>query len=371
MQTRIFKALFPIVIILLFVLTTSIQAQESVNKLLEQIELGEPLHYGDLTVIPLLNRTANVNLDFLTLEQALEKDLIEITELEGGSVPRVKIVNKADKPIYIMGGEVITGCKQDRVVGKDILIRPHNKQTIVPVYCVESSRWTYESDQFYSKGNSASPNIREKAQKSSNSSQSEIWDEVYKMNEEMGVDTDTNAYQDAYENEEVKEQIKQYEEKLKTLPRQYPHIVGVLIAVGAEVVSVDIFANSYLFKELWPKLLKSTVFYALYAEESGTFGEKEALAFLNMLSLKTYDQRNAVDLGRELALVDKDINLNALVYQNFIIHLAAFPYVESEASSNEQTGNHQGSSNQAENNDQIIFQQRITPANVVNPQLEQ
>ena len=146
--------------------------------------------------------------------------------------------------------------------------------------------------------------------------------------------------------------------------------MGVLIAVGDEVISVDIFADTNLFKQLWPKLLKSSVFYTLYAEESGTFGRQEAVIFINMISLKTYNEREAVDMGSELALVDKDINLNALVYRNKIIHLAAFPYVESEASNKEQTRNNQSNYSQADNNDQVIIQQ-IIPANAVNSELEQ
>lgn len=314
------------------VLAGFIYAQESISNLLNQIELGEPQYYHSLTIVPVIAKLITNNLDFLTLEQALEKNLIEIAELEGGSVPQVKIKSLADKPIYIMGGEVLTGCKQDRMVGKDILIKPNNKQVIVPVFCVEQSRWTYQSDRFYSKENAATSNLRAEAQNDDGTAQGEIWNKVYKMNEKMGVNTDTNAYQDAYEEEEVMKQIKQYEAELINMPRKYANIVGVLVAVGDKIISMDIFANAHFFKGLWPKLLKSSIFYTLYAEEESSFKKKDAELFLDKIINKTYTERAAVDLGRELSLLDEEINVNALIYQNAIVHLAAFPYEESEIS---------------------------------------
>lgn len=318
--------------VVFILLTGNMYAQESISSLLKQIELGEPQHYRSLTVVPILTKVVTNNFNFLTLEQALEKNLIEITELEGGSVPQVKIKSLADEPIYIMGGEVLTGCKQDRMVGKDILIKPNNKQVIVPVFCVEQSRWSYQSDKFYSKENAATSNLRAEAQNNDGRAQGKIWNQVHKMNEKMGVSTDTNAYQDAYEDEEVMKQIKQYEAELINLPRKYTNMVGILVVVGEKIISVDIFANTYLFKALWPKLLKSSIFYTLYAEEGRTFKKKDAELFLDKLTTKKYTERAAVDWGRELSLLDEELNVNALIYQNAIVHLAAFPYEESEIS---------------------------------------
>jgi hypothetical protein len=102
-------------------------------------------------------------------------------------------------------------------------------------------------------------------------------------------------------------------------------VVGVVVAVGDEITSVDIFANPYVFKQLWPKMLKSSALAAISRDGHGTITQTTAVRFLRRLHDKQYRQKPAIDLGLELSAIDDEVNANALVWRDAVIHLAAFP----------------------------------------------
>ena len=136
---------------------------------------------------------------YTTLDMALEKGRLLITEVGGGSVPKVKVTNRSDNYIYIMGGEILSGCRQDRIVGRDVLLGPRAKNVMVPVYCVEQGRWTYESDEFYSNKNLGTYRLRAESQKASGSTQGDIWGEVRGIIDRSGIASGTSKFQEVYE----------------------------------------------------------------------------------------------------------------------------------------------------------------------------
>jgi len=65
-------------------------------------------------VIPLLSENG-AGPDYLTLKEAMEAQLIAITEVtEGGSVPELKVKNTGARPVLILDGEELSGAKQNR-----------------------------------------------------------------------------------------------------------------------------------------------------------------------------------------------------------------------------------------------------------------
>ena len=138
---------------------------KEINYLLDSIEIGNPVYNENLTIFPIYRNNKSKEYNFTLLEEALKKNYLKITELDGGNVPEVNITNKSDKIIFLMGGEVITGCKQDRIVARDVIIDSKRKDLIVPVYCVEQGRWSYNSNNFYSKKNIGTYKLRAEAQK--------------------------------------------------------------------------------------------------------------------------------------------------------------------------------------------------------------
>ena len=311
------------------------KAGKEVMDLIRTLEVGEPVNYGNLTILPVYSTRIRDHSHYATLDEALERGWLEITEVGSGSVPQVSVTNCSGRQVYIMGGEILTGCRQDRLVGRDVLLRPYAAGVIVPVYCVEQGRWTYESRSFYSKKNLGTPSLRAEGQKGSDAAQTEIWDRVSTMCERSGAGSASSRFQEAYESDEARREIQSYEKKMKRIPRLYPDAVGAVIVVGGQITSVDIFANPHVFGELWPKILKSSALAAVCRSRSGRVDQADGVRFLRKLHGMHYVRKPAIDLGTEHSAVDGEANVNALVYRGAVIHLAAFP--ESESAYGEDT----------------------------------
>ena len=113
--------------------------QEVINNYLEQIKIGGKQVYKNLALYPLLSNLA-INLDYLTLDEALSAGLVEITEKDSGeAVPEIQLVNKSPQMVLILDGEELVGAKQNRIVNTTILVQA-GTTLIIPVSCVEQGR---------------------------------------------------------------------------------------------------------------------------------------------------------------------------------------------------------------------------------------
>ncbi|MFH1777978.1 MAG: DUF6569 family protein [Candidatus Omnitrophota bacterium] len=304
---------------------------EAIKNMIGRMDVGEPVHYENLTIIPLYSARVTDHTPYTTLEQALENNRLKITEIDGGQVPTVKLTNLSDKYIFIMGGEILTGCKQDRIIGRDVLIKPGSKHVVVPVYCVEQGRWTYQSKDFYSKNNLGTPDLRAEAQTGSSAAQGKIWDKISRVSAGLDVQSTTNSYQAIYEDKNVKDRIMTIEQKMGSIPHLFPDTIGVIVGVGGKIISVDIFASPFLFQQLWPKIIKASAMSAVTMEITGNLTQEDAVKFLRKLHNNDYLQRPAIDLGFEYFFADKLLSVNSLIFRNVVIHLAGFPQQEDKA----------------------------------------
>jgi hypothetical protein len=111
-----------------------------------------------MTIFPLLNGDSR-SADYLTLDEALGRGLVHITEVTvQGSVPELKLANDADQPVLLLDGEELIGAKQNRVPNLTI-IAPPKRTIIIAVFCVEAGRWsprsaksTTSSNAYFSQG---------------------------------------------------------------------------------------------------------------------------------------------------------------------------------------------------------------------------
>lgn len=300
-------------------------SKRPISDLIRSLEVGRPVSHGHLTIVPVYLTTVRLGSEFVPFDEAVKNGWVEVAELEGGRVPQVRISNRSKRTIYLMGGEILTGAKQDRILAADLLLGPGTKDLVVPVYCVEHGRWTQTTDTFTTKGNIGTFALRAKAQKQDVTAQSAIWDKISEENRKMGVAAPTSAYQAAYDAAPNKERIKGIEEKMTAIPRLYKDTVGVVIALGGRVVSVDIFANPALFMKQWPKILRSSALSSLTHEKPGVLDQRASAALLRTFPAKEYQIKKGLDLGMDYTSVEAGTNIKALVYQGAVLHLAAFP----------------------------------------------
>src|SRR6476646_6577951 len=289
----------------------------------------DPITHGYLTIFPVVSAKVHDTSDFITLDEGIRSGDVVVTEVgnlhstmqrrrpyqprpyRGAEVNRLVLVNNSKHPLILLAGEVVTGGKQDRVVGKDRIVPAESDPVDLSVFCVEHGRWIETSTKFDTHASvMLQPSVRMKAM--ADQDQQKVWDEVGRSRTAMaaalasqaspsatpapGQTTETvtvtgassadvialngtSSYAKARENKAVHAQVesitepmrKSYESVIKQLRNQ--NAVGVVVAVKGRIVWADMFASSALLAKYWPKLLDS------YATEALTMpGAREGIS---------------------------------------------------------------------------------------------
>jgi hypothetical protein len=225
-------------------------------------ELGPGLAYGtpivaeQLAVIPIVRtEQAKAAGDFLTLAQGLKEKLVKVSELEGGaSVNEVRVANRSDRRLLLLGGELILGGQQDRIIGSDTVIEPKTTTTVA-VFCVEHGRWQGQG-QFGHSGGLAEGKLRRVAK--FDKAQGDVWGQVAKKTGALKASSATGTYRTLATGEEGKKAAARFasvKEAFLKVPEA--EVVGVAASVNGVVRSVDVFATPELFRAYRDSLLES------------------------------------------------------------------------------------------------------------------
>lgn len=295
----------------------------------------DPIRHGSLTVFPVVAPKSYATGEFLTLDEGLRSGEVVVTEYgnvrglirrhgtptpaqhDGAEVNRLVLVNNSKRLLLLLAGEIVTGGKQDRVIGKDRIVPAESDPIDLSVFCVEPGRWVATSQSFgtsgamYGTGGGvgvgsgtmmAQPSVRAKAM--ADKDQSKVWAEVRKQQAaatetvevtaapavvatETATLGSTTSYARVMENKEVKKQVeaiaKPIEQNYQSLIRQLKdrNAVGVVVAVDGRIIWADLFASTELLEKYWPKLVRSYASEAVVTRAKGAeVSEKEAQAFL-------------------------------------------------------------------------------------------
>lgn len=337
--------------------------------------VGAPLRHGNLTIFPVLSKTAREMDRFITLEEGLQAGTVEVLEVganstterdatvidpepasapaqppianadlqsnapiqqdalappgsgqAGNEVNRLMVVNRSDKPLYLMPGEVIVGGSQDRTVAEERLIAATGQPELIEVYCVEHGRWALRSAEqsvavlgalvddpvaapaLAAKANSGkfaasagylNKDTRLAAQ--AGEGQQAVWHNVAAANAASSVQPDSGTFTQNYVDPQIAGRLEAYVEAISDPVAKQDRIVGVIVAVNGKVESVDVFESTPLFRKLWPKLLRSyalDAFHAADEESSGTTCEiADAGAFLREVMQANVEEKKLTDGG--------------------------------------------------------------------------
>ena len=220
-----------------------------------------PIQVQSLTLLPIAAVDApKTGDDLLVLDEAMPKKLVSIKEVDGGSVNNLTLNNNADKPLFLLAGEVILGGHQDRIIGSNTIIPAKTTQS-VPVFCVEHGRWSGPSTEFATANALAHGRLRGKA---SFDSQQDVWDEVATKNTERKTTSSTGTYRKVAQQEadgtlggEWKKQVDAALAKLPDEDRK--NLIGFAVAVDGKVATIDRFGSPALFGKLKDKLVRSYI----------------------------------------------------------------------------------------------------------------
>jgi hypothetical protein len=304
--------------------------QNLIKQYIEGIDIGGAQFYKNLAVFPLVSDYA-LDLNYLTLDEALDEDVIDVVELDReGSVPELKVVNKSDTMILILDGEELVGAKQNRIVNTTILIAAKDT-VVIPVSCVEQGRWSYDSQKFGSQKRVMSPRMR--AGKSEQvkfsldisgnftADQSAIWNDISDKALRMDAESPSSAMSEIYKKKD--HSIKDYTNHFNLTESQ----IGAVFVINGQVVGMDCFGKPETFGMVFEKLVESYALDAIDTAESKKVAKNEkdrAAKFLQSPATCKVEPHPSVGLGTDCRLESKKITGFALAHDDQILHLSAF-----------------------------------------------
>jgi len=278
--------------------------------------LLDPVTYENLTVFPVVSSASYDTSPFLTLDEGLASgevvvreqgaegmirrrgdrgNVIQPTYSTGASVNQLVLINRGKRPLLLLAGELVSGGKQDRIIGKDRIVPVGAEPLPLDVFCVEHGRWSAGAN-FTDAKTIVHPSVREQA--TLEHDQTKVWSAVRsgttaevsaadmgagvpgpppppaklaapEISETVQLEAPTESYQKIYESRGVRSSVDTYVDEIQrrfaraTSGLKGEHVVGVIVAYGRDVAWSDIFASHDLFREYWPKLLRSYVVEAL------------------------------------------------------------------------------------------------------------
>ena len=276
-----------------------------------QYKILTPITQGNLTIFPVVAASTHDTSNFLTLDEGLRSGDVIITEAghvqglvrrpgvrptqmysSGAQVNQLVLVNNSKRPLMLLAGEIVTGGKQDRIIGKDRIVPVGAEPVDLSVFCVEPGRWTERTASFGSAGDKVSdafmaqPAVRANAMAAKN--QQQVWDAVNDNNKKAreaiaisapaaaGAMGGTTSYAQVMGNKEVQRQI---DKVAVPVAQNYEHLmqelrdrnaVGVVVAVGGRIIWADVFASNELLRKYWPKLARSYAAEAMFQHAGGS-----------------------------------------------------------------------------------------------------
>jgi hypothetical protein len=289
--------------------------------------LLDPVTFENISVFPVASSYSQDTSPFLTLEEGLATGEVAVREhgsetmvrgrdgrpvyipqpSGGASVNQLVLINRSRRPLLLLAGELVTGGKQDRVIGKDRIVPAGGPPLPLDVFCVEHGRWT-GSAQFAAANTIVHPSVRESA--AVDQAQTKVWDSVRSgtnlkakpaappariaqpnIQGAIAGNGRTEAYEKIYESRAVGVSIDDFVDEVQrrfanaTSGLKGERVVGVVVAYGGDVAWSDIFASGDLFDHYWRKLLRSYSVEALTRPSYRMAASREnAMEFLRRLN---------------------------------------------------------------------------------------
>lgn len=298
------------------------------KNMLENLNTFPAEIHENMTVIG-VNISEKNNSDLMSLEIGLNLGLVEISEVdENGSVNEVKIINKAVTPLLLIDGEEIIGSKQNRIINSTIII-PAKSEKIIPVSCTEAGRWNYNSTKFHYSKHMANSRVRRdklisvsqslKREKSFRSNQNKVWSNIREIQDELEVDSTTNALHDSFV--QRSNDIESYKKSFTIHENQN----GLIVYINGELVGFEIMYNSRRYKEYHDKIIESYILDAI--SKKGEEFNKELIdedSFLNMIKKSEFESYDSVGLGVDYRIDTDNLSGSAVIYNNKVVNASFF-----------------------------------------------
>src|SRR2546430_6071668 len=251
--------------------------------------LLDPVVYENISIFPVVSSQSQDTSPFLTLEEGLATGEVTVAEQgaqvlqrsrdgrpvylpqhnTGASVNQLVLINRSRRPLLLLAGELVSGGKQARVIGKDRIVPIGAPPLPLDVFCVEHGRWTGAA-QFAAANTIVHPSVRESA--AVDQAQTKVWESVRNgtnlkapasaphaqissdsLQAAIAGNGRTEAYEKIYVSQAVGVSIDDFVNEVQrpfaqaTSGLKNERVVGVVVAYGGEVALSGIFASCALF----------------------------------------------------------------------------------------------------------------------------
>jgi hypothetical protein len=318
-----------------------------------------PVNRGNLTLFPIVGSSDANTANLLTLDEGLRSGAVIVTEAgslqglvrpgaryprgSGGEVNRLVLVNNSDRPLLLLAGEVVTGGKQDRVIGVDRIVPPKSEPVDLSVFCVEPGRWVASSEHFSSMSSAmAQPSVRMPAMAARD--QQRVWNSVGLAANEMAAAAPrarvaiggTTSYAKVMQNPEVEKKVASAAAEYDSLLHDLRKVgaKGVVVAINGRITWADVFASTDLMEKYWQKLIRSYAAESLTnVSASGQANQKSAQTFLDQLQGTREVTETQPGVFRRSEITGDGYKVFALTSllpkYEYTVHLAKMSFIDS------------------------------------------
>jgi hypothetical protein len=293
-----------------------------------RVRVGEPLRHQQVSVFPLFV-DAPAPVEYVLGADAINEGSVLVEEIsEAGSVPTLSVTNKADVRVLFLEGEQLIGAKQNRILNTSILVAAGSRTTI-PVSCVEQGRWRLKSKLFASSGTHSPSKLRYALKRSVSDSvkrgrghrsdQAEVWAEVDCLQTARGVTSATSAMEDTFAS---------YREQLAELQDQFGYVegaCGVAVALGKQIVCLDLFDKPSTCRKVWDRLLSGALLESFApGTDENQAGVGDVESFIAELGAAPWESALAAGEGQEFrGVTERGSQASALCFSDRIVHGSA------------------------------------------------
>jgi len=305
----------------------------ALTRMVRRLTVREGYHHKGLTVFLVRSSHVEDTGHCLSTEQALARGLLTVREKGDGSVPALVVQNRGREPILMLGGELLLGGKQNRVLRDDVLLPARSGPVEVPVACIERGRWSGRAPTFEAQKSVAALSVRGATQRGR--SQSEVWESAnYVGSFETaagGFVPETGDLQAIQDSPKLQEELKGYRTQFAEHCWR-PKAVGMVVARYGTIVGADLFANAALFRKHRERLLDSYAVDCVTWRRGRPDGFRApprptrhgAEQFLRRVLRGEYSWRDSPGRGRLLSVTATRLDGKALVHRRNVLHAVLF-----------------------------------------------
>lgn len=233
----------------------------------------------------------------------------EIQAQKGSNINVLEITNKSKHQIMVNSGEMLSGGKQDRMIGETKMIATGREKQYLKVFCIEKGRWDNKSKPFKYRGR-ANAELRKTMDVTNR--QAAIWKEIDKGYTLSKEKSETRPFLQLF-----KDSIRSDTGYLNFFMRKYRQsdslFAGFVAVTGNSIVSSELYTTTDLTHASWPAILNGFIFSAITTGDKPVKPNEKIKEFLDKFLVSLQAQKAYIPTHGKFHKVN-----------NKIIHITAY-----------------------------------------------